>query len=92
MIKLANFLRRIFYDMVDGHSLWVSPLVKDYGDRRLCLDMRQVDEFIVREYHSLPTMETFLPKLDAGANTDAMSERYKLYVRSDYFRLNGQTP
>ena len=48
---------------VDGPTTWVSPLVavpKSNGDIRVCVDMRRVNETILRERHPIPTLEETL--------------------------------
>jgi hypothetical protein len=52
---------------VDGPTPWVSPLVavpKSNGDIRVCVDMRRVNEVILRERHPIPTLEETLQDLN----------------------------
>ena len=54
---------------VDGRTPWVSPLVavpKSSGDIRVCVDMRRVNEAILRERHPIPTLEETLQDLDGA--------------------------
>ena len=54
----------------EGPTTWISPLVvipKPDGDIRVCLDMRRVNEAIVRERHPIPMMEKLLIELNGGA-------------------------
>lgn len=50
---------------VKGFSRWVSPLVivPKGDDIRICVDMRQANQAIIREKHPLPTMDDMLPNL-----------------------------
>ena len=41
----------------------VVPILKSTGDLRLCVDMKGVNEPIVRERFSLPVLEEILPLL-----------------------------
>ena len=52
---------------VDGPTPWVSLLVavpKSNGDIRVCVDMRRVNEVILRERHPIPTLEETLQDLN----------------------------
>ena len=52
---------------VDGPTPWVLPLVavpKSNGDIRVCVDMRRVNEAILREHHPIPTLEETLQDLN----------------------------
>ncbi|XP_060808134.1 uncharacterized protein LOC132903569 [Amyelois transitella] len=63
--KIQELLDADIIEPVNGPSDWVSPLVpvlKENGDARVCLDMRQANKAIIREKHPLPTMEQLLPK------------------------------
>ena len=54
---------------VDGSTPWVSPLVavpKSNGDIRVCVDMRRVNETILRERHPIPTLEETLQDLNGA--------------------------
>ena len=54
---------------VDGPTPWVSPLVavpKSNGDIRVCVDMRRVNEAILREHHPIPTLEETLQDLNGA--------------------------
>ncbi|XP_062715467.1 uncharacterized protein LOC134291564 [Aedes albopictus] len=58
--KLNELLEKDIIERVEEPSKWVSPtvvVVKDNGDIRLCIDMRQVNKAIIRETHPLPTIE-----------------------------------
>ena len=53
----------------DGPTPWVSPLVavpKSNGDIRVCVDMRRVNEAIIRERHPIPTLEETLHSLNGA--------------------------
>lgn len=58
--KLNDLLSKDIIEKVSEPSRWVSPMVivvKDSGDIRLCIDMRQLNKAILRETHPLPTIE-----------------------------------
>ncbi|XP_048481488.1 uncharacterized protein LOC119692247 [Plutella xylostella] len=58
--KIQDLVNRDIIEEVKGSSRWVSPIVpilKDDGEVRLCIDMRRANAAIVRENHSLPTMD-----------------------------------
>lgn len=58
--KLKELLAKDIIEKVSEPSRWVSPMVvviKDSGDIRLCIDMRQVNKAVLRETHPLPTIE-----------------------------------
>ena len=51
---------------VEGPTSWVNPLVaveKPNGDIRICLDMRQANQAILREKHPGPTVEETLQEV-----------------------------
>lgn len=53
-------------EKVEGPTSWVNPLVvveKPNGDIRICLDMRQANQAIVREKHPVPTVEETLQEV-----------------------------
>lgn len=67
--KLKELESRNIIEKVSEPSSWVSPLVvvvKDSGDIRLCIDMRQVNKAIMRETHPLPTIEDIRWKLNGA--------------------------
>jgi len=64
--KIQDALRRDIIEPVNGPSVWISPMVlvlKENGDIRLCLDMRQANQAILRKNHPLPTFEAFMTQL-----------------------------
>ncbi|XP_055585172.1 uncharacterized protein K02A2.6-like [Uranotaenia lowii] len=67
--KLNELLAKDIIEPVTEPNRWVSPLVvvmKDSGDLRLCIDMRQVNKAILRETHPLPTIEDIRWKLNGA--------------------------
>ena len=61
--KLEELLKLDVIEKVEGPTSWVNPLVvveKPNGDIRICLDMRQANQAIVREKHPVPTVEETL--------------------------------
>lgn len=67
--KLKELLAKDIIEKVSEPSRWVSPMVvviKDSGDIRLCIDMRQVNKAVLRETHPLPTIEDVRWKLNGA--------------------------
>lgn len=67
--RLQSLQNADIIEKVEGYSAWVSPLVtvlKDNGEVRLCVDMRQANQAIKRENHLMPTLEEYLPKLKSA--------------------------
>lgn len=64
--KLKQLEAADIIEKVQGYSDWLFPLViiiKDNGDLRLCVDMRQANRAIKREFHLMPTIDDMLPRL-----------------------------
>lgn len=62
--KLTELKDSDIIEEVHGPSPWVSPMVpvlKENNEVRICIDMRRANEAIIRENHSLPTMNEMLP-------------------------------
>ena len=56
-------------ERVNVLTSWVNPLVvveKPDGDARLCLDMRQANQAILREKHPVPTIEETLQEISGA--------------------------
>ena len=69
---------------VRGPTRWVSPLVpvpKADGDICVCVDMRQANSAIIREWHPIPTIEETLQELQG---TTVFS---KLDLQSSYHQI-----
>ncbi|XP_062557023.1 uncharacterized protein LOC134221870 [Armigeres subalbatus] len=67
--KLDELLRRDIIEVKTGPTTWVSPLVvvgKTNGEPRLCLDLRRVNEAVLREHHPMPSVDDYLAKLGRG--------------------------
>lgn len=64
--KLKDMENMDIVERVKGTSEWISPLVvvpKTNGDIRICVNMKNPDMEIKREYFPLPTLESFMTKL-----------------------------
>lgn len=67
--KLEQLLSRDIIERKEGPASWVSPLVvvgKFNGDPRICLDLRRVNEAVLRERHPMPTVDDYLARLGEG--------------------------
>jgi hypothetical protein len=56
-------------EKVQGPSQWVSPIVvvpKPSGEVRICVDMRQANEAILRERYPIPTVDEILYNLNGS--------------------------
>ena len=83
--KLEELLLNDVIEETDGPTPWVSPVViapKKNGDIRLCVDLRRVNEAIIRERHLLPTMDEILHE----ANGSTVFS--KLIFAGDFIRWN----
>lgn len=67
--KLEQLLNRDIIERKEGPASWVSPLVvvgKSNGEPRVCLDLRRVNEAVLRERHPMPTVDDYLSRLGEG--------------------------
>ena len=68
--KLDELLARgIIEDLPEGSTSWISPLVvttKRDGDVRICVDMKLVNQAIIRERQPIPTFEEVLQDLNGS--------------------------
>lgn len=67
--KIKELLKLDIIEKVEKPSSWISPLVivsKPDGDIRVCVDMRQANEAIVRERHPIPTVDEILYELNGS--------------------------
>ena len=69
-VKVINKLKELeklgVIEKVKGPTSWVSPLVtveKPNGDVRICIDMRQANQAVIREKHPIPTVEETLQEI-----------------------------
>lgn len=67
--KLDQLLQRDIIEVKQGPATWVSPLVivgKTSGEPRICLDLRRVNEAVVREHFPMPVVDEYLARLGRG--------------------------
>lgn len=67
--KLEQLLKRDIIEIKKGPATWVSPLVvvgKASGEPRICLDLRRVNQAVVREHFPMPVVEEYLARLGKG--------------------------
>lgn len=82
--KLDQLLARDIIEVKTGPTSWVSPLVvvgKADGEPRLCLDLRRVNEAVLRERYPMPIVDEYLARL--GKNM----LRSKLDVREAFLQV-----
>lgn len=57
-------------EKAEGPTPWVSPIVvapKPNGDIRLCVDMRQANQAIIRERYPIPAVDEILQNLNRSS-------------------------
>ncbi|XP_055615001.1 uncharacterized protein K02A2.6-like [Toxorhynchites rutilus septentrionalis] len=67
--KLDELLARDIIEKKTGPANWVSPLVvanKANGEIRLCVDLRRVNQAVIRDRHPMPVIEDVLAKVGRG--------------------------
>lgn len=67
--KLDELLKRDIIEPKKGPATWVSPLVvakKTNGDIRLCVDLRRVNQAVIRDRHPMPIIEEILMRIGKG--------------------------
>lgn len=82
--KLDQLLQRDIIEPKEGPTSWVSPLVvvgKANGDVRLCLDLRRVNEAVLREHHPMPVVEDHIARLGRGTIWS------KLDIKEAFFQI-----
>ena len=64
--EIQNLLDQDIIEPVQGPTPWVSPVVvvPKASGVRLCVDMRQANEAIIRERHPIPTVDEVLEDLN----------------------------
>ena len=68
--KLKQYEELDIIEKVTGPISWVSPIVivpKPDGDIRMCVDMRQANQAVVRERHPIPTIDEVLIDLNQSS-------------------------
>ncbi|XP_062555577.1 uncharacterized protein LOC134220514 [Armigeres subalbatus] len=67
--KLDELLAKDIIEPKSGPATWVSPLVvakKANGEIRLCVDLRRVNQAVIRDRHPMPVIEDVLAKIGRG--------------------------
>lgn len=67
--KLDEMLTRDIIEPKTGPTSWVSPLVviaKANGGLRLCVDLRRVNQAVLREHHPMPVIDQILARIGDG--------------------------
>ncbi|XP_062535602.1 uncharacterized protein K02A2.6-like [Armigeres subalbatus] len=68
--KITELLKRDIIEPKTGPTSWVSPLVivgKANGEPRLCIDLRRVNEAVLREHHPMPVVDDYIARLGRGS-------------------------
>ncbi|XP_055590225.1 uncharacterized protein K02A2.6-like [Uranotaenia lowii] len=87
--KLEELLRRDIIEVKRGPATWVSPLVvatKANGTIRLCIDLRRVNQAVVRDRHPMPVIEEVIAKVGKGrvwSVLDVMDAFFLLELEED---------
>lgn len=82
--KLRSLLEQDIIEQVHGPSPWISPMVavmKDSGEIRLCIDMRQANQAVLRETHPLPLVDELLGSVSGAARFS------KIDIREAYHQI-----
>lgn len=82
--KIQELIDKDIIEPVEKPTEWVSPVVivpKPNGDIRVCVDMREVNEAVVRERHPIPTIDELLQDM-AGSRVFS-----KLDLKLGYHQL-----
>ena len=67
--KIDELIQQDIIEPVEEPTPWVSPVVvvpKPNGDIRLCIDMRRVNEAVMRQRHPIPTVDEILQELSTS--------------------------
>ncbi|XP_062542140.1 uncharacterized protein LOC134210131 [Armigeres subalbatus] len=67
--KIEDLLQRDIIEVKRGPATWVSPLVvasKANGSIRLCVDLRRVNQAVIRDRHPMPIIEDVLARIGKG--------------------------
>lgn len=68
-LKLDQLLAQDIIEVETGPTTWVSPLVvvgKANGEPRVCLDLRRVNEAVMRERYPMPIVDELLARIGKG--------------------------
>lgn len=82
--ELNHLLEADVIEPAHGPTPWTSPVVvvpKPNGDVRLCVDMRRVNEAIIRERHPIPTVDEVVAELSHSKHFS------KLDLRKGYHQI-----
>ena len=76
-------------EKVEGEPTpWVSPIVtlpkKDGKEIRLCVDMREANQAVKRERHTMPTIEELILDMN-GAKSFSVSSTYVVVITSSSY-------
>lgn len=67
--KIKELLKMDIIEEVNGPTPWVNPVVivpKANSEIRLCLDMRQANQAIIRERYPIPTVDELLQSMNGS--------------------------
>ena len=80
--KLQQLADLDIIEDAEGPTPWVSPLVavpKSSEDIRVCVDMRRVNEAVVRERHPIPTLEETLQAMNGAKVFSKLDLRWRYH-------------
>ncbi|XP_060076193.1 uncharacterized protein K02A2.6-like [Ylistrum balloti] len=77
--KLDELEDQDIIEKVNDPTPWVSPVIvvpKPNGDIRICVDMRQANQAIVRERHPIPTVDEILYNMNGSTVFSKLDMKY----------------
>lgn len=73
-------------EKAEGLTPWVSPVVivlKKNNEIRLCVDMRQTNEAVIRERHPIPTVDEVLQELKKSTVFSKLDVKWAFQILQD---------
>ena len=77
--KIHELLEKDIIEKVEGPTPWVSPIVvvpTSSGDIRICVDIRQANQAVIRERHPIPTLDEVIQNMNQSKIFSKLDLRY----------------
>ena len=77
--KIHELLEKDIIEKVEGPTPWVSPIVvipTSSGDVRICVDMREANQAVIRERHPIPTLDEVIQNMNQSKIFSKLDLRY----------------